>query len=485
MAASRSITYCLATLFFILGFLLGCGGGEIPAGNDDETAVNQHQQEDVGNGQDEPDEDIGNGQDEPDEDVGNEQDEPEEDVENGADEPEVDVSGDVVEVLIMFVDKDFAFATPVDIELNGQWHHFFGLEQDAPVWETSLLDARGVVVEVEGPLNTVAFDPDQIRVEGLNIHGYGLFNYVVQKRHPDAEIGQLSQDPDSLEHWATAYDGHQIQWSRLGYSDGEEEVLISNPEFYELELSSSWSDTGKISILIGGRGHHHPAYGPDEHPYDDDPTDPDPEPDPDPDPDPLQHPESPVLVPAQVEVAVTFLNGHFFDVALNGQVFSFSDRALDDPAWDYGFINSLGQNARGQVIELDHELATMAVDPSQIRVEGLNNEGFGNFGYKVVNKDADANLYETNGTHDDNPEFWGNTAADDPLGIIVSRSGNTITGTQYPDPLFYYGLLKQDTGSRVFDSSWSGTGKIGISFLGYGENSEDPAPGLDSPWVEE
>lgn len=460
--ASFSVNYCLTTLLIILGLSLGCGVGELTVANGDETDANQ--QEDTEN----PQEDAGTQQ----EDVGNQ------DVGDGQDEPDVGMPGDVVKVLIMFLDKDFAFATPVDIELNGQRHQFFGLEQDDPIWETSQGDARGVVVEVEGPLETVAFDPDQIRVEGLNIHGYGLFNYIVQKRHPDAEIDQISLDPDSLEYWAKAYDGYQIQWSRLGYSDGEDEVLVSNPEFYELDLSPDWSDTGKISILIGGRGHHHPAYGPDEHPYDEDSFEPDPE------SDPLQHPESPALVPAQVQVAVTFLNGHFFDVALNGQVFSFSGRTIDDPAWDYGFVNSLGQNARGQVIELDHELATMALDPTQIRVEGLNNEGFGNFGYKVVNKDADANLYETNGNHNDNPEFWGNADPDAPLGIIVSRSGNTITGTQYPDHLFYYGLLKRDTGSRVFDPSWSGTGKIGISFLGYGEDSENPAPGYESPWYE-
>jgi len=383
-----------------------------------------------------------------------------------------------VEVLVMFLDTNFDYATPVDILLNGERHRFFGLEQGDTVWESSLLNARGVVIEVDGPLHTVAFDPEQIHVDGLNIHGFGLFNYVVQKRHPDARIHELSLDSESLEHWSTAYDGFQIQWSRLGWSDGVNEVLESNPEFYELSLSPSWSDTGKVSILVGGRGRHHPGYGPDEHPGDDS-TDPDPDPDPDPGPAPFEHPESPVLVPASVQVAVTFLDGDFFDVALNGQIYHFAGRSPDDPAWDYAF-----GNARGQVILLDHQLATMALDPNQVRVPGINNEGFGALAYKVVNKNADANLYATNGNHDENPEFWGNAAVDSPLGIIVSRVGNTITGTEFPDPLFYFGLLDQTTGSRVFHPSWSATGKVGISFLSYGQNSDNPVPGLEAPWFE-
>jgi hypothetical protein len=457
------LTYRAVILLFFVGLVWSCGqGGNLSSTED--VGIDDNQEDISGSDQDDPDEltDI----DEPDAGQG----------ETGEDQ-DSGVEPDTVEVLVMFLDADFAYATPVDIELNGQRHEFFGLEKDDPTWTTSLLDARGVVLEVEGPLSSVAFDPQQLKVDGLNVHGYGLFNYVIQKRHPDADLHHLSRDPGSLEHWSTAHDNDQIQWSRLGYSDGQQEVFDPDPEFYEIGLSPDWSDTGKISILVGGRGHHHPAFGPDEHP-DEDYYD-DPEPDPDPEPEPLKHPESPVLVPADIQVALTFLDGEFFDVALNGQIYSFSARSPDDPAWDYAFAD-----ARGQVIELDHELATMALDPAQIRVQGLNNEGYGLFGYKVVNKNADADLYQTNGNHDDNPEFWGNAATVDPLGIIVSRMGNTITGRQYPDPFFYYGLLDQQTGSRVFDPSWSATGKIGINFINYGENAPDPLPGYEDPWYE-
>lgn len=458
--ASRTVI-----LLFFVGVVWGCGqDGVLSSGED--VGIDGNQEDVSGNDQDVPDE-LTN-LDEPDVD--------EADTREDQD-PVEEVEPDTVEVLIMFLDKDFAYANPVDIELNGQWHQFFGLEKDDPIWTTSLLDARGVVLEVEGPLSSVAFDPQQLQVEGLNIHGYGLFNYIIQKRHPDADLYQLSLDPESLEHWSTAHDDYHIQWSRLGYSDGHQEVFDPGPQFYELELSPAWSNTGKLSILVGGRGHHHPSFGPDEHP-DEDYYD-DPEPEPDPEPNPLEHPESPELVPATIEVAVTFLDGEFFDVALNGQIYSFSGRSPDDPAWDYAF-----DDARGQVIELDHQLATMALDPDQIRVQGLNNEGFGSFAYKVVNKNGDADLYQTNGIHDENPEFWGNPATVDPLGVIVSRMGNTITGAQFPDPLFYYGLLDQQTGSRVFDPSWSATGKIGINFIEYGDNAPEPVPGYEEPWYE-
>ncbi len=124
----------------------------------------------------------------------------------------------------------------------------------------------------------------------------------------------------------------------------------------------------------------------------------------------------------------------------------------------------------------------MALQPEQIRVEGLNNDGFGFFSYKVVNKNPDTDLTSINGTYDGNPEFWGEPADTAPLGVIVNRSGNTLTGTQFPAPHFYLGLLDQNTGTREFDSLWSETEKVAISFFNYGQDHPEPVPGLEDPW---
>ncbi|MFU8805927.1 MAG: hypothetical protein ACNA8W_19090, partial [Bradymonadaceae bacterium] len=178
---SRRLIFGSVTLLFLVGLASGCGEGRLDIGEKVEATYNQENSDGGGHDNHHGREDIV--QDEPDVHAGDTGEEDE--------HPAQEEQPDSVEVLVMFADTDFAFSTPVDIELNGQRHQFFGREQDDPLWTTSLLDARGIVLELEGPLTRVAFDPEQIRVEGLNVHGYGLFNYVIQKRHPDADLHQL------------------------------------------------------------------------------------------------------------------------------------------------------------------------------------------------------------------------------------------------------------------------------------------------------
>ena len=369
-----------------------------------------------------------------------------------------------VDVLVLFLDTGFEMTTPVDIKLNDTWYEYHGIGETDPIWNSALFNARGHILTLDEPLTQVEFDAEQISVDGLNNHGFGHFNYTVQKRHPDTDLTALSGDPESPDYWGYAYEDSMITVARNGYND----TFYPDPEFYQLEVVQEWSNSGKMAVFIGGHGRHHPGFGPDEHPEDDYYDDPD---------DPVDPIEEPVLVPGEVDIAITFLDGVFFDVTINGVTYPFAGRSENDPNWDYAF-----GAARGQVITMSHLFATLAIDPDQIRVSGLNNEGFGFFSYKIVNKNADADLYAINDTFDDNPEFWGNPADVDPLGIIVNRSGNTITGTLYPDPYFYLGLLDQTTGSRVFDAIWSDTGKIGISFFNHGQDHPDPAPGLEGAW---
>ena len=386
------------------------------------------------------------------------------------------VDSEPVDVLVMFLDTGFEFTTPVDIKLNGTWHHFQGRDSSDPIWDSSLNNARGQIITLDEPLTHIEFDPDQLIVDGLNNHGFGFFNYTLQKRHPDTDLGDLSTEAGDPNYWNDPYQDLTTTRARNGYDD----IFDPDPYFYDLNLAVEWSDSGKMILYIGGHGRDHPAYGPNEHPEADDPNDPN-DPDDPHDPDHPDYPDDPPppMEPGTVHIALTFLDGVFFDVEINGVTYPFAGRTADDPNWDYAF-----DNARGEVITTTNLFTTLALDPAQIRVLGINNEGFGFFSYKVVNKNPDADLYSINGIHDDNPEFWGNPADVDPLGVIVNRSGNTITGTQFPDPYFYLGLLDQTTGLRVFGTHWSDTEKMAITFFNYGQDHPDPAPGLEGPWSE-
>jgi|GEM_PF-1107370 len=178
-------------------------------------------------------------------------------------------------------------------------------------------------------------------------------------------------------------------------------------------------------------------------------------------------PSSPPPTSSSVQVALVFLDGTHFDVTINGTLIPASK------GFDYTF-----GSAGVKVISTSGNLKSMALDPNQIKVSGLNNEGFGHFSYKVVNKNSSANLYAINGNHNGNAEFWGQPASSNPLGIINNRSGDTVYNTKYPDALFYLGWrfdpINQPN-NRNFEDQWSKTGKVAISFFNYGKNHGSPA----------
>ncbi len=178
--------------------------------------------------------------------------------------------------------------------------------------------------------------------------------------------------------------------------------------------------------------------------------------------------------PDGTEVALVFLDGVNFDVTINGSLYS------SNSPFDYTF-----NGAGVKVVAVAGDLVSMSLNSNQIRVPGLNNDGFGWFVYKVVNKDANTDMYGINAIHDGSQEFWGEPASNNPAGIMVSRSGDTVYGMQYPDPLFYQGWRFDPVNqphNRTFQSAWSNTGKVAISFFNYGINADEPAPGYEAPW---
>lgn len=167
------------------------------------------------------------------------------------------------------------------------------------------------------------------------------------------------------------------------------------------------------------------------------------------------------------QIALVFIDGVNFDVTLNGTLIP-SSRGFD---YTFG-------SAGVKVVTVSGNITSMALNPNQIKVSGLNNEGFGAFGYKLVNKNADANLYAINANNNGNPEFWGQPASINPLGVINNRSGDTVYGTSYPDSLFYLGWRfdpVNQPNNRTFEAVWSATGKMAITFINYGVNHNNPA----------
>ena len=174
----------------------------------------------------------------------------------------------------------------------------------------------------------------------------------------------------------------------------------------------------------------------------------------------------------RTQIALNFLDGVNLDVTVNGTLYP----ATQD--FDYRWDNN-GVSAGTKVVTVNGDFETLELNPDQIKIEGLNNDGWGAFCYKVVNKDANANLYGTNSRHDrSNQEFWGTAASVGGEGVIVSRMGDTTSRpVQYPDPLFYKGWRdnpETHPDRRTFHRIWSATGKLAISFFNYNENAKNP-----------
>lgn len=181
---------------------------------------------------------------------------------------------------------------------------------------------------------------------------------------------------------------------------------------------------------------------------------------------PPSGPTSPPPSSGGVQVALVFMDGVNLDVTINGSLIP-STRSFD---YTFG-------GAGVKVISLSSNLVSMQLNPAQIRNSTLNNDGFGFFGYKAVNKNSSANLYAINDINNGNPEFWGQPASSNGLGVINNRSGDTVYGTKYPDPLFYLGWRYDPVNKpndRNFESVWSNTGKVVITFLNLGQNHPNP-----------
>lgn len=176
-------------------------------------------------------------------------------------------------------------------------------------------------------------------------------------------------------------------------------------------------------------------------------------------------PTSPPPSSENTQVALVFLDGVNLDVTVNGTLYS------ANTPFDYTFNNN-GVTAGVKVVTVSGNLTTMQLNPNQLKQPGLDADGFGLFSYKVVNKNPDTNMFGIHAIHNSSQEFWGNAATSNPLGIIVSRLGDTVYSTAHADPLFYLGWRfdpVNQPNNRNFQSQWSNTGKMVFSFFNLGK----------------
>ena len=167
-----------------------------------------------------------------------------------------------VEVLVMFLESGFAFGTPVDVKLNDTWYQFSGRSINDARWDSRLGNARGQVITLDRTVRRIELNPNQIRFDGLNNHGFGFTSIKIMQKHPDANLRALDSEVGSINNWAYSYDDKGILVLRNGFNA----VFAPDPYFYIQDLPNSWTSSGKLVIVIGGVGQHHPSYPADWHP---------------------------------------------------------------------------------------------------------------------------------------------------------------------------------------------------------------------------
>lgn len=154
-----------------------------------------------------------------------------------------------------------------------------------------------------------------------------------------------------------------------------------------------------------------------------------------------------------VQIALAFHNNYNVDVWLNGELIP------KERPFDYSFSNPVGPDIRVKLVWID-TFKTLLIEPSQINHE--------TFAYKLINRDRDSDLSKINANHTGDVgsgdiDFWGEPARDNPLGIIVSKHGDTRYDTRFPYPEFYKGF-PDDPVNNPDDLSihpqWSTNGKI-------------------------
>lgn len=150
---------------------------------------------------------------------------------------------------------------------------------------------------------------------------------------------------------------------------------------------------------------------------------------------------------AETQVAIVYGDGNYFPVTLvNADGTEFE--VLGNDLFPLQEGNSL-PNARAAEITVTGVLKGIKIDPETIQYSGLNNEGFGAFHYKVVNKRPGFNFRnQLNKNHQlptGDQDFWGEpNLLTREYGVIYSRLGTTIAGQDDPNAAYARNFYERD-----------------------------------------
>lgn len=169
------------------------------------------------------------------------------------------------------------------------------------------------------------------------------------------------------------------------------------------------------------------------------------------------------------QIAVVFLSTNFefgipVDIFLNGTRYPFFNTPTD---WDVSMTaNGVIQPAKGKIITLDkQQLVSTHFDLAQVRNPNLNlnRNGFGDFNYKILKRNRDADLTKLNNDRN-SINYWAGTT--DQTGVLQAYSNtqpqNVAGQTSFTFPYFELGKTNMDIGVNAEVVSWNSTGKFVI-----------------------
>lgn len=162
-------------------------------------------------------------------------------------------NGNGTKVLIMNLN-----APGIDVKLNGKWFKLEGHKSAKMQGK----DFTGRIINLHGNLNNLELDPEQIRVDGLNLFGFGKFYYKIMNKHPDSNLTApyWYGDSEGINYWGKPYPDQPFAFIKS--AGGHNTTVNPDPDFYKLSVPEHFNNTGKIAIFFSGYGKNHPAFKP-------------------------------------------------------------------------------------------------------------------------------------------------------------------------------------------------------------------------------
>ena len=158
-------------------------------------------------------------------------------------------SGSGTQVLIMNLN-----APPIDVKLNGKWYSLKGYSDSKMVGASF----TGRIINLPGNLTHLELKPEQIRVDGLNLYGFGQFYHKILLKDSNANLAapKWFSTKDDINYWASS-DGGFIRTA-----GGFNSTIKCDPKFYIYPVPGGFNSSGKVAIFFSGYGKNHQSFNP-------------------------------------------------------------------------------------------------------------------------------------------------------------------------------------------------------------------------------